>query len=114
MYRLCGLQQAGIALAAGTDAPFGAADPWAAMQVAVTRRTRNGVVIGGAEALTPRAALALFLGDPLRPGTHMQRIATGAAADLCLLDRNWRDAAQDLAAVQVALTLRTGEMIWER
>ena len=40
------VRDAGIGLAAGTDAPFGDADPWAAMQAAVTRRTRAGATIG--------------------------------------------------------------------
>src|SRR3546814_13403441 len=35
LYRLRGLQAAGVALAGRSDAPFGRADPWLAMQAAV-------------------------------------------------------------------------------
>ena len=38
LYRLAGLQKAGVGLAAGSDAPFGSSDPWAAMAAAVLLR----------------------------------------------------------------------------
>src|SRR4030095_6310803 len=80
------LQAAGIAVAAGTDAPFGNPDPWAAMRAAVHRRTRAGAGLREGERIAPRPALALFLGHPDRPGTR-RRVAPGAPADLCVLDR---------------------------
>jgi predicted amidohydrolase YtcJ len=108
LYRLRGFVDAGIRLAAGTDTPFGGADPWAAMQAAVMRRTQAGAIIGAAEALSPEAALELFLGDPLRPGTGVNRIEVGQRADLCLLDRRWSAARRDLAAVAVRTTFCNG------
>lgn len=112
LYRLRGLLDAGALLAGGSDAPFGAADPWAAMHAATTRRTARGAVVGAAEALSAQRALRLFLGDPLRPG-GAGAIAVGAAADLCVLDRGWAAARADLAAVRVRLTLRGGATIWQ-
>lgn len=114
LYRLRGLSEAGIPVAAGTDTPFGAADPWAAMQAAVTRRSAGGAVIGADEALSPRAALALFLSDPLLPGHGIKKIEAGAVADLCLLDRDWTAASADLSAVRVRATLKSGEVIWSQ
>lgn len=111
LYRLRGLLDAGIPLAGGVDAPFGQVDPWAAMQAAVERRSRHGVVLGAAEALTPEAALALFLAPLSAPGAAPRRIEVGAAADLCLLDRPWAAARVDLAAVRVAATLKLGRLI---
>ncbi len=55
LYRLRGFRDAGIALAAGTDAPYGALNPWAAMQAAVTRCTANGFVMAADETLSPGA-----------------------------------------------------------
>jgi predicted amidohydrolase YtcJ len=111
LYRLQGFVDAGIRLAAGTDAPFGAADPWAAMQAAVTRRTQAGVIIGDGEALSPEAALELFLGDPAMPGSGCNRIEIGWPADLCLLDRSWAEARANLADVGVRATWCGGRSV---
>ncbi len=112
LYRLQGLLDAGIALAGGSDAPFGDANPWAAMQAAVTRTTRTGQVIGRHEALSPERALALFTTAPDAPGGLARQLQLGASADLCLLDRPWSAARADLAAVQVRLTLCDGKPIY--
>lgn len=117
LYRLRGFIEAGIPLAAGTDAPFGEANPWRAMQAGVMRRTRNGNVIGASEALAPEAALALFRGassgtPPTSAYTHACR--TGTAANLVLLDRPWRKARENLSNVQIVKTIKSGEIIWER
>lgn len=111
LYRLHGLLDAGIPLAGSTDAPFGEANPWRAMQAAVMRRSRAGEVLGAAEALTPEQALALFLGELDAPGGVARRIVEGAPADLCLLDRPWAEARRDLAAVRVRMTWKAGQRI---
>jgi predicted amidohydrolase YtcJ len=48
LYRLRGFLEAGVALAGSTDAPFGDANPWKAMQAAVDRMTPAGAGIGAA------------------------------------------------------------------
>lgn len=91
LYRAASLIGAGIPLAAGTDAPFGDPNPWAAIAAAIDRRTAAGSVLGGEETLAPRAALALFLGaatDPAAP----RRIAPGQPGDVCLLAEPIDDA----------------------
>ena len=108
LYRCQGFLDAGIPLGGGTDAPFGDADPWAAMRAAVTRRSANGVVIGMREALTPERALALFTTPPSDPGGVPRRVCVGAQADLCLLDRPWRQARMALTAAHVRATLLGG------
>jgi len=112
LYRQRGFRDAGIGLAAGTDAPFGDADPWAAMQAAVTRRTRGGATIGEGEALTPEEALALFTGAPDNPGGPPRAVEVGAAADLCLIDRPWAEARRDLGDVSVTATIEAGRIVW--
>ena len=114
LYRGRAFLEAGIALAAGTDAPLGDPNPWFAMQAAVDRRTLSGRVLGDAEGLSPEEALALFSGDPLAPGGGLARIAQGSSADLCLLDRPWAAARADLAAVEVAATVQNGRLSWRR
>lgn len=113
LYRGRAFLDAGLPLAAGSDAPFGDADPWAAMRAAVTRRTTAGSVIGPAERMTPEQALALFLAEPDRP--HMLRqIHRGAMADLCLLTIGWHHARQRLSPNQINATIIDGEVAWRR
>jgi predicted amidohydrolase YtcJ len=113
LYRLGAFARAGLVLAAGSDAPYGVADPWAAMRAAVSRKTADGAVIGQDEALTPEGALALYLADPL--DLRRQRsIAIGAPADLCLLDRPWGQARVRLLAQDVAMTWIGGSIVHDR
>jgi predicted amidohydrolase YtcJ len=99
--------RAGIPLAAGTDAPFGRPDPWAAMRAAVERE------LGPDEALTPAEALRLFTGPLERPGGAAPRLAAGSRADLCLLDRPLAAALSDLDARRVRATVAAGRLVHE-
>ena len=84
LYRCRSLLAAGIPVAAGTDAPFGSADPWTAVVAACRRRTRQGLVIGTQEGVTLPVAVSLFTGhgdEPARP----RHVAVGEPGDLCLL-----------------------------
>lgn len=112
LYRCRGFLDAGVPLAAGTDAAFGHADPWAAMRAAVTRKTASGAQLGAAEALTPEQALKLFLGSPDRP--HEPRsLAVGAEADLCLLNVPWAEARSRLSCEAVRATWIGGALCWQ-
>ncbi len=110
LYRLKSFAEAGIAIAGGSDAPFGSADPWAAMRAAVSRRTRSGNVIGAAEALSPEEALGLYLASP-DDLTQQRAIEPGAPADLCLLDRPWSQARETLCADDVRMTIISGRVV---
>lgn len=110
LYRLRSLIGAGLPLAGGSDAPFVSHDPWAAMAAAVSRRTREGQIIGAAEALTPEEALALYFADPLDL-TRQRRIAPGEPADLCLLNRPWSAARETLSSAAVRATIVSGDLV---
>lgn len=113
LYRLRAFLDAGVSLAGGSDAPFGSADPWAAMAAAVSRRTANGATIGEAEALTPEQALDLYLRAP--EALHRRRtVSVGAAADLCLLDRSWAQARTTLSSDLVRATMIAGRFVFDR
>lgn len=103
LYRLASLRAAGLVLAGGSDAPFGSADPWAAMRAASERRTTGGIVMAAEEALGEDEALALWLADPLDLSRE-RRLAVGEAADLCLL-------ASAGGPAQVRLTVSAGQVI---
>ena len=112
LYRCRAFLDAGIPLGGGTDAPFGEADPWAAMRAAVNRRTASGEVLGAEEVLTPEEALRLFTTPLDAPGAAPRRIAVGTAADFCLLTLPWRQARLRLRSEDVALTVRDGRVQW--
>jgi predicted amidohydrolase YtcJ len=114
LVRCRGFLDAGVPLGAGTDAPFGAPDPWRSMQAAVDRLSESGVLLGPGERLSPEAALALFTSPAEAPGDPPRGLAPGARADLCLLDRPWRAARERLCADGVAATLVAGRVIWAR
>jgi predicted amidohydrolase YtcJ len=113
LYRLRTLMDAGIALAGGSDAPFGGSDPWAAMRAAVTRTTSGGARIGGEEALAPEEALELYLAAPGDLSCR-RTIAVGEAADFCLLDRPWRAARERLRADDVRAAIVSGRLVHDR
>ncbi len=113
LYRLASFRAAGVALAGGSDAPFGGGDPWTAMAAATSRRTASGETLGPGEALTADAALELFLGPPETPGAP-RSIAVGALADLCLLNRPWRAARETLSSALVRATLIGGVVVTQQ
>jgi predicted amidohydrolase YtcJ len=114
LYRGRGFLKAGVLLAAGSDAPFGPADPWLAMRAAVDRRSAGGRCLGERERLTPDEALALFQGTAEAPGAGPRRVAVGADADLCLLDCGWETAREELSSERVKATWCGGSLVYQR
>lgn len=110
LYRIASLGSAGVTLAGGSDAPFASADPWDAMAAAVSRWTREGRIIGEGEALSPEQALELYLAAP-DDLTRQRRIGVGEHADLCLLDRPWAEARDQLGSHLVRATLIAGRLV---
>ncbi|MCW2894871.1 MAG: hypothetical protein JWO75_4360 [Actinomycetia bacterium] len=108
LWRLGSLLEAGVPVAAGTDAPFGGADPWHVMRAAAWRPD-----LGPDEAISAAAAIGLFLGDPVFPGTP-RVIAPGHPADLVLLRVPPAEAARSLASDLVAATFVGGDLVYMR
>jgi predicted amidohydrolase YtcJ len=114
LYPCRSLCDAGIAVGGSSDAPYGPADPWAAMRTAVDRRTANGVWLGERERVSPERALALFTTRGEDPGGPPRRIAPGEAADLCLLELPWARMRDRLDSSHVLAAIRNGRLIWSR
>jgi predicted amidohydrolase YtcJ len=114
LYRAKSFLDVGIPLGGGTDAPFGGADPWAAMHAAVHRETALGEVIGEQEKLTPEQAIAMFTSTVDMPGGASRRIAPGQTADLCLLQRPWAEARDRISKDDVAMTVMGGTITYRR
>ncbi|MBU9762413.1 amidohydrolase family protein [Mycobacterium sp. TNTM28] len=113
LWRVASLLEAGVPVALSTDAPFGAADPWAAMRAAVHRRSPRGVVLGPAEQISGDRALQLFFGSATAPA-RPRRVAAGELGDLCLLAASPQRVLEALDADLVAATIVGGTVVFER
>ncbi|MFI6361328.1 amidohydrolase family protein [Nocardia sp. NPDC050630] len=107
LWRLRSLLDAGVGVAAGSDAPFGAPDPWSVLRAAVHRPPE----FRAAEGVSLPAALSLFFGAPDTPATP-RRITPGAVADLTLLSVPPDQAAHHLDAELVSATIVAGELVY--
>jgi predicted amidohydrolase YtcJ len=114
LYRCRELLAHDIPVGGSTDAPYGSPDPWSAMRAAVKRESRSGRLVGATEQVTPEVALGLFTGAASDPGGASRRVAVGAPADLCLLNRPWEEARRRLCSEDVRATLRAGDLIYYR
>jgi predicted amidohydrolase YtcJ len=84
LYPCRSLLRAGVAVAGGTDAPFGPTDPWLCIASAILRRTAGGQILGPDERISPRRALGLFLASA-QDVRRLRTITPGQPADVCLL-----------------------------
>jgi predicted amidohydrolase YtcJ len=109
LWRIASLIRAGIPVAASTDAPFGALDPWAAMRAAVTRVTPSGQVLGPPERVEPLQALQMFLGRGDHPA-RLRSVAPGQPGDLTILSLPPVDALRALASDMVSATVVAGSL----
>jgi len=118
-YPFADLLRGGAPLAMGSDWPVSSPDPFAAIQVAVTRREAGSdrpPLLPG-QALDVRTALSAYtLGSALV--NHLDdggRVAPGALADLVVLDRDVTSVAPDeIDGTKVDLTLVDGVPVHER
>lgn len=110
LHRARSLLDAGIGVAAGSDAPVTSPDPWAAIASATTRCTADGAALGLDERVAAEVALGWFLTDPLAPGGPIRRVQSGAPADLCLLSRPLADVLASPSADDVRATMIDGRL----
>jgi predicted amidohydrolase YtcJ len=112
LYRLKSLLDAGVPVAASSDAPYASPDPWAGIAAAVQRTSLGGVTLGPDERVTPARALGLYLDEPAAPGRTPRRVEPGAPADLCLLIRPLSEALAAPDASLVRATLIAGRIAY--
>lgn len=109
LWRLRSFDEAGVPMAFGCDAPFGRLNPWAAMAAAVKRP----VIAGQSEEISPEQALAFFSKPLNDAGATPRKINVGEPADLCLLDRPWLSARDDLSAIKPVATWVKGDLAYK-
>jgi predicted amidohydrolase YtcJ len=112
LYRCASLIAAGIKVGGSTDAPYTRPDVWGALSAAIHRTTKSGVVLGAAERLPPRRALALFQSDFADPGGAPRRVEAGAPADLAVLRDRFETLAQEDFCEPVKATVIAGKIAW--
>ncbi|WP_406271644.1 amidohydrolase family protein [Nocardia sp. NBC_00881] len=106
LWRLGSLIRARVGVAAGTDAPFGGADPWEVIRAAVHRPANSSI----SEGISLRSALSLFFGLPERPAAA-RSIAPGEIADLTLLSAPPEEAAATWQNPPVVVTIVDGRPV---
>jgi predicted amidohydrolase YtcJ len=111
LWRVASLLDAMVPVALSTDMPFGHGDPWTAMRAAVYRTTPSGAVLNANECVSAGKALAMFLGQPDRPG-RARTVETGQPGDLCVLTEPPATALAELDAGMVAATIIGGELVY--
>ncbi len=110
LWRGRSLVEAGVAVAAGTDAPFGSSDPWLAIRAAIRRQTGSGRVVGPDEAVAPATALAWWWGRGQAPPVP-RRVEPGQPADLVVLAVPVAEALRGDGPVPVRATLIGGRVV---
>ena len=113
------LLRAGANLAMGSDWPVSTPDPFAAIQVAVTRREPGSArpALLPEQAIDLRTALSAYTRGSARVN-HLDdggRVAVGALADLVVLDRDVTAVpTSEIAQTRVDLTLVDGVVVHQR
>jgi len=112
LYSFGSWQRAGITVAGSSDAPVITADPLLGIRDAILRRTGDGRVLGPAERLTARDALALYTtraAFAARRETEIGSLEPGKLADFAVLDANPLDAdPEQIPGIEVLATVVGG------
>ncbi|TAK27075.1 MAG: amidohydrolase [Chloroflexota bacterium] len=116
LYALRSMLASGIAVAAGSDAPVVPANPLSGIYAAVTRRSRQGQVLGAGEGISVVEALRLHTLAPaevLGIDTQLGSIQPGRLADLVLLtDNPISTPVHKLGEVRVEMTIVDGRVVF--
>ena len=112
LYRCASLLEAGVRVAFSSDAPYGAADPWIAIDAATTRRTKSGRPFGPDEAIASTVALRRFHPDAVRTIAPDTSLKKGMRADLCLLKAPLKEVLAAPSSDHVAATFIGGDIAY--
>ncbi len=111
-------QKNGLVISLHADQPMYPEEPFSLLQTAVTRETREGMVIGGAHAIPViegLKALTIYSAWQLNMEKKIGSIEAGKYADLVVLDRNpLAVPASQLGSVRVMKTYVAGDEAWSR
>jgi len=115
LYSFGSWRRAGITVAGSSDAPVITADPRVGLRDAILRRTGAGRVLGPAERLTVRDALALYTtraAFAARREDEIGSLEPGKRADFVVLDANPLDADPErIPGIGVLATVMSGRPV---
>jgi predicted amidohydrolase YtcJ len=116
LYRTKSLLECGVPVAGSSDCPVSPVAPLAGISAAMTRRSRDGIVLNKDESLSLFAALSLFTSVGAWVGFEegqKGRIVPGMMADLIILDGDITEiASTEIDAMQVRTTIIDGKVVW--
>jgi predicted amidohydrolase YtcJ len=117
LYSFGSWRRAGITVAGSSDAPVITANPLTGIRDAVLRRTAEGRVLGPAERLTAREALALYTtaaAYALHREAEIGSLEPGKLADFAVLDKNPLEAdPEQIAGIRVLATVLGGRPVYQ-
>lgn len=109
---------AGVLVSASSDYPCGPYEPLYGMQSCVTRTGTDGTVVGAAQRITPREALALYTvasAEAAGEAHYKGRLAPNFLADFVVLEEDPMDVAPShIAGIGVVATYVGGTPVWTR
>lgn len=115
LYRTGSLVDAGVTVAAGSDAPVTDPDPFIGMYAAVTRRARTGETIGVAERVSAETALKMYTSNSAYAAfqqADLGSVEVGKLADLAVLDGDpTLIEPDDIPRTQVVMTVIGGRIV---
>ncbi|MDA1348679.1 MAG: amidohydrolase [Chloroflexi bacterium] len=116
LYRMRSLQEAGLFVAAGSDAPVSEPDPLVGIYAAITRRAEGGNIVGLDERVSADEALAMHTINAAyaaRQESDKGSIEVGKLADFALIDRDPTVVEpEELLDAEVTLTVVGGVVVW--
>jgi predicted amidohydrolase YtcJ len=118
MFPMRALFEAGIPVAAGSDAPVTYVDPFLGMYCAMTRRTQTGAIVGPEHAVTFAQALRAYTINGAFASYEENlkgSIERGKFADLAVVEPDLGAvSAEDVRGARAVLTMVGGQVVYER
>ena len=111
LYRARSLLNAGVLVAAGSDAPVTSAEPLTGVRAAVWRRSASGQAVSPTEGVMPAEALAMHTRRAASVsglGDRLGSLTAGKLADIVVLDSRVLGTQ-----TQVAATFVCGRLVYE-
>lgn len=117
LYPMRSLEDAGIPLAAGSDAPVTDPNPMTNIYGAITRRTQSGAKVNGSESVSLERAIAMCTRNVASKGEERFFAGPGRLHDgtgIVLLDRTIsEDDSDEILKTKVAMTIIGGRVVYE-
>jgi predicted amidohydrolase YtcJ len=117
LYSFASWQRAGITVAGSSDAPVITANPLIGIRDAILRRTGDGRLLGPAERLTAREALALYTTQAAfacHRESEIGSLEPRKLADFVVLDKNPLEAEpEQIPGIQVLATVLGGTPVYQ-